>query len=70
VDLTLSVYHLFPGLKKQLKGRYFSSTWRSLLLQRPGWTVKHLNFFEWLAKVTANGLRSVLSFVGRMLNKS
>jgi len=24
-DLALSDYHLFPGLKKQLKGRYFSS---------------------------------------------
>ena len=24
-DLTLSDYHLFPGLKKQLKGRHFSS---------------------------------------------
>jgi histone-lysine N-methyltransferase SETMAR len=24
-DLALSVYHLFPGLKKQLKGRHFSS---------------------------------------------
>jgi len=24
-DLTPSKYHLFPGLKKQLKGRHFSS---------------------------------------------
>jgi len=24
-DLALSVYHLFPGLKKQFKGRHFSS---------------------------------------------
>jgi len=24
-DLALSDYHLFPGLKKQLKGRHFSS---------------------------------------------
>ena len=24
-DLALSDYHLFPGLKKQLKGHYFSS---------------------------------------------
>jgi len=24
-DLVLSDYHLFPGLKKQLKGRHFSS---------------------------------------------
>jgi len=25
LDLALSDYHLFPGLKKQLKGRHFSS---------------------------------------------
>jgi hypothetical protein len=25
-DLALSDYHLFPGLKKQSKGRYFSSS--------------------------------------------
>ena len=25
LDLALSNYHLFPGLKKQLKGHYFSS---------------------------------------------
>jgi histone-lysine N-methyltransferase SETMAR len=25
LDLVLSDYHLFPGLKKQLKGRHFSS---------------------------------------------
>jgi histone-lysine N-methyltransferase SETMAR len=25
MDLVLSDYHLFPGLKKQLKGRHFSS---------------------------------------------
>jgi len=37
-DLTLSDYHLFHGLKKQLKGRHFSSDARSLLPRRPGWT--------------------------------
>jgi len=41
-DLAPSDYHLFPGLKKQLKGRYFFSTRRSLLPRRPGWTD---NFF-------------------------
>jgi histone-lysine N-methyltransferase SETMAR len=34
-DLAPSDYHLFPGLKKQLKGRHFSS-------DRPGWTDKVL----------------------------
>jgi len=50
-DLAPSDYHLFPGLKKQLKGRHFHPTRRSLLQRRPGWTDNLLNFFEWLAKV-------------------
>jgi len=36
-DLAPSDYHLFPGLRKQLKGRHFSSDARSLLPRRPGW---------------------------------
>ena len=44
-DVTPSDYHLFPGLKKQLKDRHFSSTRRSLLPRRSGWTDKLLNFF-------------------------
>jgi len=44
-DLAPSDYHLLPGLKKQLKGRHFSSMWRSLLSRRPGWTDNLLNFF-------------------------
>jgi len=56
LDLAPSDYHLFPGLKKQLKGRHFSSdvevtaateTW---LDGQP-----YEFFFEWLAKVTAMG---------------
>jgi len=51
-DLAPSDYHLFPELKKQLKGAIFRPTRRSLLPRRPGWTDKLLNFFfEWLAKV-------------------
>jgi len=55
-DLALSDYHLFPGLKKQLNGRHFSSdtqvigaveTWLD------GLTYEF--FFEWLAKVRATG---------------
>jgi len=55
-DLAPSAYQLFPGLKKQLKGRHFSSdaeviaaaeTW--LDGQAPDF------FFEWLAKVRATG---------------
>jgi len=41
--LVLSDYHLFSGLKKQLKGRHFRPT-RSLLPQRPGWKDNILDF--------------------------
>jgi histone-lysine N-methyltransferase SETMAR len=44
-DLAPSDYHLFPGLKKQLKGRHFSTTRRSLLPQRPGWMDNLPKFF-------------------------
>ena len=45
-DLAPSDYHLFCGLKKQLKGRaILLPTRRSLLPRRPGWTDKLLNFF-------------------------
>ena len=69
-DLAPSDYHLFPGLKKQLKGHIFCLTWRSLLPCRPGWMDNILNFFWVACKSYSNGLRSVLSFVGSMLNKS
>ena len=51
--LALSDYHLFPGLKKQLKGRHFSSDaevccHRDLVGRTTFWI-----FFEWLAKVRA-----------------
>ena len=49
-DLTPSDYHLFPGLKKQLKGRHFSSDAETWL------DGQHSeSFFEWLAKVRATG---------------
>jgi DNA-binding Lrp family transcriptional regulator len=44
LDLVPSDYHLFPELKKQLKGRHFLATRRSLLPQRPGWMDNLLNF--------------------------
>ena len=43
--LAPSDYHLFRGLKIQLKGRHFSSDAESLLPRRPGWTDKVLIFF-------------------------
>ena len=51
---------LFPRLKKQLKGRHFSSD-AEVIAAAETW----LDFF-----FLSNGLRSVLSFVGIMLNKS
>ena len=45
LDLAPSDYHLFPGLKKQLKGHHFCPTWRPLLPWRPGWTDNLLNVF-------------------------
>ena len=48
----------------------FRPTRKSLLLQRPSWTDNFLNFF-WVAyKSLSNRLRSLLSFVRNMLNKS
>jgi transposase len=44
-DLAPLDYHLFPGLKKQLKGRRFSSDAEVMLPRRPGWTHNLLNFF-------------------------
>ena len=67
-DLAPSVYHLFPGLKKQLKGRRRGGhCCRGDLVGRTTFWF----FFFWVAyKTYSNGLRSVLSFVERMLNKS
>ena len=47
----------------------FLPTRRSLLPRRPGLTDNILNFFLVARRSYNNGLRSVLSFVGSMLNK-
>ena len=44
-DLTTSDYHLFPGLKKQLRGRHFSSDAEVIAARRPGWADNFLIFF-------------------------
>jgi len=55
-NLAPSDYHLFPGLKKQLKGRHFSSDVEFIAAMET-----HLDgqpseyFFEWLSKVRATG---------------
>jgi len=54
--LVPSDYHLFPGLKKQLKGRHFSSD-AEVITAVETWLDREPSefFFEWLAKVRATG---------------
>ena len=52
-DLALSDWHLFPGLKKQLKGRHFSSD-AEVMAAMETWFDSLLNFFEWLAEDKAS----------------
>ena len=56
--------------KNNWKVAIFHPTWRSLLPQRPCWTDNFLNFFWVACNSYSNGLSSVLSFMGSMLNKS
>jgi len=56
--------------KNNLKLAIFRTTQRSLLPRRPGWKDKFFFFFWVACRSWSNGLRSVLSFVGSMLNKS
>ena len=55
-DLAPSDYHLFPGLKKQLKGRHFSSE-AEVIAAAETWLdgQPSESFLEWLAKVRATG---------------
>ena len=55
--------------KNNWKFAIFRPTRRSLLPRRPGWTDNLMNFFWVALKSYSKGLRSVLSFVGSMLNK-
>ena len=45
LDLVPLDYHLFPGMKKQLKDRQFSSYAEVIAAARPGWMDNLLNFF-------------------------
>jgi len=55
-DLAPSHYHLFPGVKKQLKVRHFSSD-AEFIAAAETWLDGQPSefFFEWLAKVRAKG---------------
>ena len=68
-DLAPSDYLLFPGLKKQLKGRHFSSD-AEIIAAAETWLDGQPSEFFWVAcKSWSNGLRSLLNFVGSLLNK-
>ena len=56
LDLAPSDYHLFPGLKKQLKGRHFSYS-AEVIFATETWLDRQNSelFFDCLAKVTAKG---------------
>jgi len=54
-DLALSDYHLFPGMKKQLKGRHLSSDAEVIAAAETWLDGPPEFFFEWLAKVRATG---------------
>ena len=55
-DLTPSDYHLFPGLKKQLKGHHFSSD-AEVIAAAETWLDGQPSefFFDWLAKARVMG---------------
>jgi histone-lysine N-methyltransferase SETMAR len=53
-DQVPSDYDLFPGLKKQLKNRHFSSD-AQVIAAEETWFHRHFNFFEWLAKDRGTG---------------
>jgi len=53
--LSLLDYHLFPGLKKQLKGHHFLFDAEVIAAAETWLDGQPSNFFEWLAKVTATG---------------
>jgi len=52
-DLTPSDYHLFAGLKNQLKGRHFSSDEEVIAAAETCLDGQISEFFEWLTNVTA-----------------
>jgi len=66
-DLAPSDYHLFPGLKKQLKVCHFSSDAEVVAAAETWWDGQI--FLKGLQKLE-QGVKSVFSFVGSMLNKS
>jgi histone-lysine N-methyltransferase SETMAR len=54
-DLAPSNYNLFPELKKQLKGRHFSSDTEVVTAAETWLDGQNYDFFKWLTKVRATG---------------
>jgi len=70
LDLAPTDYHLFPGLKKQLKGCHFLSD-VEVIAATETWLDGQLpDFFLVACDSYSNGLRSVLSVMRSTLNKS
>jgi hypothetical protein len=61
---------VFPGLKKQLKGRHFSSDAEVIVAAETWLEGQPSEFFLVACKRHSKWLGSVLSFVGSVLNKS
>ena len=70
LDMTPSDYHLFPGLRKQMKGGHFSFDAEVIAAVETWLDGQNSDFFLVACKSYNNGLGSLLSFVGSMLNKS
>ena len=69
-DLAPSEYHLFPGLKKQLKGRHFSSDAEVIAAAETWLDGQPSEFFLSGLQKLEQWAKTVLSYVGSMLNKS
>ena len=67
-DLALLDYHLSPGPKKKLKGRHFSAN-AEVIPAAETWLDGQPSGIPPSCESYSNRLRSVLSFVGSMLNK-
>jgi hypothetical protein len=60
----------YSGLKKHLHGRNFSSDAEVIAAAETWLEGQHSDFFRLTFNSQSNGLKSVLSFVGSMLNIS
>jgi len=69
-DLVPSDYRLFHELKKKLKDRYFSSDTEVIAAVKTWLDGQLSDFFSVTFKSSSNRLRSAVSFVGSVLNKS